>query len=59
MKKSDIAAWINNAYPNNRLSDDTIQGLHLKKIPTQYLGDCYTEIPLANNETLYLADTHR
>jgi len=33
MNKSDITGWINNNYPSNRLSDDAIQGLHLKKNP--------------------------
>ena len=33
MKKSDITSWINNDYPSNRLSDDSVQGLHLKKNP--------------------------
>jgi integrase len=34
MKKSDITSWINNGYPSNRLSDDAVQGLHLKKNPS-------------------------
>ena len=33
MKKSDISNWINSNYPHNRLSDDSVQGLHLKKNP--------------------------
>ena len=33
MKKSDITGWINNNHPSNRLSDDAVQGLHLKKNP--------------------------
>lgn len=31
MKKSDITNWINSNFPHNRLSDDAVQGLHLKK----------------------------
>lgn len=31
MKKADIQKWTNESYPKNRLSDDAVQGLHLKK----------------------------
>ena len=34
MKKSHITNWINNNFPRNRLSDDAVQGLYLKKNPS-------------------------